>query len=289
MNTPTTQPQPAPAATKQLPALTLLVLTSFFPESRRALRLAAELAQPLGARLVLVHVDQLALLNADVRGPEWPEQTAELREALQALADEQPVAADLAIVNDLLPDAVDELLTQYHPALFVLGRPAAAGADFDIGAAVLEILRNARVPLLLVPESYAGPAAPRRVAVAADDEPFSLDRGAEPARQLLRQLPPAQATVVTVVPMQVDESCAAALRHVRLSNLLPDAVPVTAEGFYAQHPADGLLPALAATQADWLLMLARRRSLLGELFHRSVTGRLLGLSPVPVLVVPADR
>ncbi|GAB3825997.1 hypothetical protein GCM10028821_07690 [Hymenobacter jeollabukensis] len=282
--------QPAPVAAEQ--PLALLVLTSFFPESRRALRLAVELAQPLGARLVLVHLDQLALLNVEVPGPDSPEAARQLHEALQELADQQPVPTDLALINDQLPEALEALINEYYPALFVLGRPADDRADFDAGAAVLEVLRDARIPLLLVPEVYPGPAAPQHLAIAADTGPFALDAGAAPARQLLRQLlrqlPPARATVVTVAPTQADESCAEALEHVRRSGLLPAATPSPqVEGFYAQHPTEGLLQALAATGANWLLMLARRHGTLGELFHSSVTDALLARSPVPVLVLPA--
>ncbi|SDY47844.1 adenine nucleotide alpha hydrolase family protein [Hymenobacter psychrophilus] len=35
--------------------------------------------------------------------------------------------------------------------------------------------------------------------------------------------------------------------------------------------------------------LARQRSYLGEVFHRSVTARLLDRSPVPVLVLPHGK
>ncbi|RAK69997.1 universal stress protein [Hymenobacter edaphi] len=279
-----------PAAPAAAPArsLSLLVFTSFFPESRRALRLAAELARPLGARLVLVHLDQLTVLNVEVPGPASPEAAGQLHEALQALADQQPVPTDLALINDQLPDALDALVNEYHPALFVLGRPADDRADFDAGAVLLDVLRAARVPLLLVPETYPGPAAPQHLAVAADAEPFAVAAGGAAGRQLLQQLPPARVTVVTVTPAQADERCAEALEHVRRSGVLPATGPSPqVAGFYAQHPAAGLLQALPATGANWLLLLAREHGLLGALFHHSVISALLARSPVPVLVLPA--
>ena len=289
MNTPIKEPRPTAGPVPGRHSLTLLVLTSFFAESRHALHFAAELAGRLGARVVLLHVNQLALLNDDVPLPPSPQATRELRQALHALATEQNIPADFELAPNLLPGAAEDIARRYGPALFVLGRPAAERFDFDLGAAVLQVLRNAQLPVLLVPESYSGPTVPQHLAVAADDEPFVLHRGAKAAQQLLHQLVPARTTVITASPMQDDEGCAAALHHVQASGLLPlpdGSAPLAVEGFYATHPEQGVLAGLATLGADWLLVLSRRHTLLGGLFHRSVTSWLLLHSPVPVLVVP---
>ena len=55
------------------------------------------------------------------------------------------------------------------------------------------------------------------------------------------------------------------------------------------HPAvvAGVLGEAARQQADLLVVVARRHSLLGSLFHRSVTALLIQKSPIPVLILPA--
>ena len=280
-------PRPAVAPAPVRPKLTLLVLTSFFAESRHALQYAVGLAAHLRARVVLLHVNQLALLNDEVPLAPPPQTTRELRQALQALAAELKVPADLELAPNLLPTTVADMARRYGPALFVLGRPDAKRFDFDLGSSVLHVLRHAELPVLLVPEGYSGPAVPTHLAVAADDEPFALRRGARAAVQLLQQLAPARTTVINASSMQDDEGCAAALHHVRASGLLPvGGAPVAVAGFYALHPAEGVLQGVASTQADGLLVLARHHTLLGDLFHRSVTSQVLLHSPVPVLVVP---
>ena len=289
MNTPTKEPRPAAELVPGRHKLTLLVLTSFFAESRHALHFAKELAPRLGARVVLVHVNQLTLLNDEVPLAPPPQATRELRQAMNALAIEQNLPGDFELVPNLLPGTAEDMVRRYGPALFVLGRPAAERFDFDLGVAVLQVLRNAQLPVLLVPENYPGPAVPRHLAVAADDESFVLHHGAKSAQELLHQLAPVRTTVITASPMQDDEGCAAALHHVRASGLLPlpdGSAPLAVEGFYAVHPEEGVLEGLVTLGADWLLVLARRHTLLGGLFHRSVTSRLLLHSPVPVLVVP---
>ena len=292
MNTPIQKPRPAAEPMPGRHRLTLLVLTSFFAESRHALHFAKELATPLGARVVLLHVNQLALLNDEVPLAPPPQATRELRQAMHALAIEQDMPADFELAPNLLPGAAEDMVRRYGPALFVLGRPAAERFDFDLGAAVLQVLRNAELPVLLVPESYTGPAVPQHLAVAADDEPFELRHSAKAAQQLLQQLAPPHTTVITASPMQDDEGCAAALHHVRASELLPHpakGASLSVEGFYATHPDEGVLKGVATLGPDWLVVLARRHTLLGGLFHRSVTTRLLLHSPVPVLVVPTTE
>ena len=49
-----------------------------------------------------------------------------------------------------------------------------------------------------------------------------------------------------------------------------------------------MLRAVAEAEADLLILIARPRSFLGRLFHRSVTARVLRACPVPVLLLPAD-
>ena len=288
MDTPATSPQPAPAPHGEHAGLVLIVLTSFFPETRRALQFVGELAGRLKARLVLLHVDQLALVDDDLHLVKPPAVTREMRQALHVMAADLPVPAAIELTDDLLPRVIENLTRRYGPALYVLGRPDAERADFAMGAAMLDVLRQARLPLLLVPEAYNGPTVPEHVAVAADDEPFALTPGAAPAQRLLHQLAPPRLTVVTVSPMQDDTACAAALHQVRVSGLLPTkAAHLAVEGFYETQADEGMLQAIDILQADWLVVLARQHSVLGSMFHRSITHRLLLSSPVPVLAVPA--
>ncbi|MBC6605880.1 universal stress protein [Hymenobacter sp. BT188] len=267
--------------------ITFIVLTSFFPEGRRAVQFAAELAAPLGARLVLLHSNHRGLLRKTSKALAEQQSTVYLEQALQEMAAGLGSPTTIELATDLFPTVINDLAQRYHPALFVLGRPHAERADFDLGAATLDVLRNVELPLLLVPQSYTGPAAPQHVAIAADAEAFALPPHAL-APHILHKLRPPRTTVITVAAMQNDMACASALHYVGNSGLLPtDGPRLSVEGYYAIHPDLGILEALASTNADCLILLARRRSVLGGFFHRSITNQLLMRSPVPVLVVPA--
>ena len=90
-------------------------------------------------------------------------------------------------------------------------------------------------------------------------------------------------------PEQPDaDSGQLALADVRASGLLPAAIPLELHEATDADPATGILHAVADTQADLLVLMARPRSFLGELFHRSVTASVLRHCNIPVLLLPAE-
>jgi nucleotide-binding universal stress UspA family protein len=56
----------------------------------------------------------------------------------------------------------------------------------------------------------------------------------------------------------------------------------------AEHPAEAIVHAAQPGAYDLVVLIARPRSFLGQLFHRSVTAQVLLHSRVPVLVLPAQ-
>jgi len=271
--------------------LTLIVLTGFYPAARQALRYADELASALGGRLVVLHVNRASLYDPYVlMGENWHRQElageADTAALLARLASQLQAPAIVELATDLLPAVAHDLAARYQPALFVLGRPAPENTSSEqLSAATLDLLRAAQLPVLLVPLDTAAAVPPRRVLVAADGEECALLDSAAGVHQLLRG-PGVALTVAHVSTVEDDEGCARALRAVQCCGLTTDRPETALRGYQAEQPAAGILAALADTGADLVVLLARRRSYLGELFHRSVTARVSSQSPVPVLVVP---
>jgi nucleotide-binding universal stress UspA family protein len=125
------------------------------------------------------------------------------------------------------------------------------------------------------------------VLIAADQESFFLPN-AEAVNELLRGLG-AELTVAHVSTVEDDAGCAQALQAVEASGLTAGLSTVNLRGYLHLSPSAGLLEAIADTQADMLIVVARSRSYLGELFHRSVTAQVLGNCTVPVLVLPTTK
>jgi nucleotide-binding universal stress UspA family protein len=274
-----------------LMAASLIVLTDFFKAANRALDYATNLAEPLGARLVLLHVRRDSILDPEM----FTSQLSNLSKEAIALA-LNSVAKDLAVPvvaevgHGLVASAAADAASRNHPAIIVLGRPDFSDVpDEVVQTTCLDLLRLAPYPMLVVPHSVAAKAPPRRVLVAVDGEPFKLSPTSEAARHLLSVLK----AELTVLHVELDSD--------------PDAIPVPAcetviEAGLAQgldaplqyrkvvapRLSQGILAEACSPEFDLLILIARHRSFFGNLFHRSVTAHVLLHSTLPVLVLPAQ-
>ncbi|MBJ6111624.1 universal stress protein [Hymenobacter sp. BT523] len=275
-------------------ALTLIVFSGFYEPARHAIRYAETLAQAVHGRVVLLHVNRVSLVDpyelVGAVGRNYHRQELEGRTdtaaALQQLAQGLRVPATVEMATDLLPDVARELAARHHPALFVLGQPDEDHPDFAGTAALCaELLRAGQFPVLAVPATAPAEQAPHRFLVAADREPFELSGPAQALRPALALL--ATSVVVGHVSdgVEDDDGCAAALQAVRASGLVEFSAPEL-RGYCNGDYADGVLAAAQDTAADAVVVMARQRSFMSDLFHRSVTARLLEQCPVPVLVLP---
>jgi nucleotide-binding universal stress UspA family protein len=177
---------------------------------------------------------------------------------------------------------------QLEPLLLAMGlSPELTLPDQVLRNHALPVLRSTHRPLLLIPENSPPPALPRRLALAVDAESFTLCAAARAATPLL-QAWRAAVTVVHVLAANEQQAFPGqrALAHVRRSGLLPDQ-PLELYEETGVPAAAGVLQAVADTQAEMLVLIARPRSFLGHLFHRSVTAQVLRHATVPVLLLPA--
>lgn len=272
-------------------ALSLLVLTDFFKPADHALAYADALAVAIGARLVLLHVRRDSLLDPEHFTGQVDTLDQEAIDLALASLTRQltaPVAAEAA--HGRVADAVAAALARHQPALVVLGhRHTDALPDELVSSAALDILRAAPQPLLVVPVG-AAPTVPRRLLLALDTQPFSLGNHANLVRHLFNALP-AELTVLHVSPDQAGAArgLAAAVEAIGRTGLAIDlSHELSARGLVHATAAGGILALAATGEFDAVVLVARPRSFLGTLFHRSVTAQVLLHSPVPVLVLPVQ-
>ena len=267
----------------------LVVLTDFFAVSNRALSYASGLAVPLHAHLVLLHVRHDGLLSPEEYAHHPARRERQTERALHELADCQPVPTQVEISEAFLTDAVADAVRHHQPELLVLGRPGTAAQPAEvIVSTAMDLLRHVPYPLLTVPTVGWDTFPPRRLVLAVDGHDFSLYHNQEIVRELLEKL---NATLsILHVTNRKDPGAAAGHRAVhaaRHSGVAP--VPPGTEAHLVYHPevAAGIMQGAAELEGDLLVVVARRHSLLGSLFHRSVTAQLICESPIPVLVLPA--
>ncbi|OGX85220.1 hypothetical protein BEN47_02560 [Hymenobacter lapidarius] len=192
------------------------------------------------------------------------------------------------VLPELLPALVQELADRHHPLMFVVsqGLPENAG-DEQVVDTCADLLQTT-YPVLVLPLATPTDQVPRRILIAADREPFRLAANSLPLRQLLA-LPRTKTMIVHVEGVLEDGLGYGLAEKAVLSSRLLDGLPAPELHKYEYgNYAHGLLAAVQDTRADLIVLLARQRSYFSELFHRSVTARLLQTCPVPVLVLPTD-
>ena len=272
-------------------SLTLIVFAGFYPTARHTVHYASSLTHALHGKLVLLHVkraslfDPYELMAESFRQEELGRET-ETASALYRMAGELPTQPTVEVATDLLPVVAQDLAARHRPALFVLSQPDRTRAGNSVAHDCAELLRAGHFPLLVVPPTAPADQPPRRIVIAADREPFALASNAHALHQLLA-LPGAELIVAHISSgVEDDEDCSSALRAVQLSGLIKGLAMPELRGYEHDNYAKGLLAAVQDTQADLVIVLARERSYLSELFHQSVTAQLLAECPVPVLVLP---
>lgn len=267
----------------------LVVLTDLSPAAEHARHYAALLAGPLGARVVLLHVYQPPVVPAETGlalSSALYYDREQLEYSLRTLAADMLVPAVAEVVDGSFGEALEAAVARHRPLLLVLGLTAAPGYfEALLANRALPLLRHCPYPALLVPES-AALLPPRRVVIGVDGEPFGLK---EPAAGVFRELLSTWRAVPTLAHVSTPDSTwhrHEVLRTVQRGGLLPSEAEVEYHQPLADAAEDGLLSTAAARGANLLVLLARRRSFLGQLFHRSVTARVLRRAPLPVLLLP---
>jgi len=271
----------------------IVVLTNLSEAAEKTARYAAVLGAPLHAHLALLHFYHdpvmLAPELAVVAVAQTDRNYADAAAGMQALAQRLPGTAEMMVSARPMPDAVVEAVQRYHPLLLAMGlSPEHDFLDELLHNQVLPILRATHQALLLVPEAAPAPVVPRRVLLALDVEPFRLNAAGQQLAPLLAAWKAAY-TVTHVVDGHepVTPPRRLALADVRARGVVPPDAPLQLHQVPGATAADGIIQALADTQADLLVLIARPRSFLGRRFHHSVTAEVLRRSPVPVLLVPA--
>ncbi|WP_426490958.1 universal stress protein [Hymenobacter sp. 102] len=266
-----------------------LVLTDFTPAADQALHYAAALATAVQASLVVVHIRRETLLDPDafngsIRHLSEGEVAAALQERIQPLG--VPVVVESAV--DGVEEAVADAVRRHSASLVVLGKPdTETTPDELVSSTSLKLLRATRTPLLVVPIGGQMEVPPRHVTIAADNSPISLKTQSETMRGLLGQLRP-HVTVAHVAEPENSDTCALALEAVSASGLLGSIENrVQCHGVRHRRVPEGILLAAHETHADLLVLVARRRSFLGQLFNRSVTSQVILHGRLPMLLLPA--
>ncbi|OGX88860.1 universal stress protein [Hymenobacter glacialis] len=253
---------------------------------------ASTLAQSVNGQVLQLRVSGQSMttpgtLTASLFEPDGQQcQSTATDQASEAYKLHEHPAAQLP--PDLPPALVQDLAKHHHPLMFVISQGPPDDEDEEVVDACADLLQT-NYPVLVLPLATPTDHMPRRILIAADREPFRLADNSLPLRELLA-LPRTKYHVVHVAGALEDGLGYGLAEKAVLGSRLFEGLPAPELLSYEYgNYARGLLAAVQDTRADLIVVLARQRSYFSELFHRSVTARLLQTCPVPVLVLPTDH
>lgn len=198
---------------------------------------------------------------------------------------------EVEIAAGFLPSAVRKAIARNQPLFLVLARPDEVPDSADLLTnVVMDVLRHVPHPLLLVPTIGITPFPPRRLLLTMDGQPFTFnDLHHQQALNQLLHASQATLDVVHISPNQQTQPVeGAALQTIQTNGLANMLTENRLHEMYRSTVADGVLEKVVRQRADMLVVVARRHTLLGSPFHRSITAQLIAQSPIPVLVLPAE-
>ncbi|OGX85400.1 hypothetical protein BEN47_14895 [Hymenobacter lapidarius] len=274
-----------------LTPLTFIAFADGQASPHHCLRYANTLARAVAGQVVQLRVSEPSVtvpgrLMAEPCAPDDLLCQATTAAELASVAQELRARCVAQVIPDLPPALVRELADRHHPLVFVLSQryPDDEG-DESLATTCAKLLQTS-YPVLVVPLTAPAGQVPRRILIAADREPFRLAANSQPLRQLLA-LPHSEILIVHVAGALEDGRGYDLAEKAVLGSGLVEGLPAPElRGYEHGSYPHGLLAAVRETRADLVVVLARQRSYLSELFHRSVTVRLLENCPVPVLVLP---
>ncbi|MCY0885574.1 MAG: universal stress protein [Firmicutes bacterium] len=273
----------------------LLLPTDGSPAAEVAVRYGLDLAKALGGRVTLltaVDLSPYVLDGGEGYLPELLEElTAEARDTLErakALAAQAGVEAEAKLVQDRAVGSICREAAGHD--LIVLGSHGRGGlVGLILGSVAWGVVRQGKVPLLLVRPDHQWTGAPRSFLLPVDGSPPSVravDRGLELAKALgaevtfLHVLPPAHTRARTRWQEAVRETGRKAL-EAAMAAATAAGVPAHTRQEDGQ-PADVILQ--RSGDYDLLVMGTHGRGV-SELWLGSVTQHVVVQASHPVLVV----
>ena len=168
----------------------ILMLANFADAAEATARYAAALGTPLHLRLAMLNLEVYPAMLASELIVASERQTERNEEATmagrQALTNRLPGHPKVLEATDSMADGVAEAVRQEHPLLLALGlNHEQSLLDHLLVEQVLPVLRATHRPLLLVPRDAPCVGPPRRVVIAVDDEPFTLNAASRALAPLL--------------------------------------------------------------------------------------------------------
>jgi len=268
----------------------ILATTDFSQTANNAVRYAAELAQAAYASLTVLNVYHVPLMVSDVPapiviGPDDMEKES-MQELRNLVIDIQRDVPSVKISVDsragFAQDEINELSKKSGYDLVVMGIEGHGRAVQFLGSTATGVARDAKVPVLIVPDG-AKFKKPERIVFAFDYKEIS-DTNKINMLLELADLFKSRIHVLNVVGEVKEIYLERALAGMQVDDILYNtkhelSIPEDADAVH------GIEEYLKRNESDMLVMIKRQHSLFERLFYTNHTKKMAFQTHIPLLVL----
>ena len=262
---------------------TILIATDFSPASENAMYYGAQLAQRLGASVVLTHIYQVQVSMTDMpvmlfSVEELKKNTDNHLELCQRELKQR--FPDLSVKTESrlgsIPDELNILAEELHPFFIVMGSHNTKGIErILLGSTSASVIKHVHHPVLAVP-AHSESTSIQNIALAADLEEVP-DRLCTKIIDIVRLLN----ARLHIVHVKIKEETAKP--EVLLEKLSP--LSPTYKSIASKKVKDGLLQYIQEQKVDLLIFLPHEHNLVERLFFKVHTEDILSGTKIPVLAI----
>lgn len=268
----------------------ILLATDYTPAARNAGDYAAQLAKTFNTSLVVLHAwsPPVAMGEAGAIPFSMNEIIDSQQAAVDSEADRLARKWNIKVKGvhhmDFAPAAIADEMAAHGQSLVVMGMRKHNAAGRLLGSVATSHLHRENYPVLVVPEEVSY-HAPKTILFATDLDDQPEDKGLNMLKTLAEQF---DATVQVVNVKAEDE-----LWNVHETNtglrLDKKLVKVKHDWHFpvGRNVQEGVMEEAKKEHADWVAVLPHRMAWYEELFHRSVSRKLVFTVDRPLLVLPA--
>jgi nucleotide-binding universal stress UspA family protein len=264
----------------------LLVCTDGSVGGNNAVAITLELAKACGSKVVVVQVVQVVpsfqAVMPDLRCT-LEKEVQDNFEIIKAAADKLEVPIQLLRLEGQQPHAaIVAEVKRIQPDLVITGRRGKHGlTDILMGSVTARIIGHSPVNVLVVPRGAA--VGFQRILVASDGSPHS-EKTWKLALAMAKQAK-SQLIAVAVASEEGDIIEAKDLVHKLLVAANREGMPLKGVSPQGVAPDAGIINQAIKNEVDLIVMGSHGRTGLKRLLMGSVTERVIGQAPCPVLVV----
>lgn len=277
----------------------ILVPTDFSPNADRAIDYAVRIARLNESTLYLIHacdnLDPLymegAMTHMEYNQKIMDEAFEKLDIRRKSIEDTEGVLVNIQLYSGSVMDTIMVAALEHKADLIIMGTLGISGLrDRIFGSKTASLISESNIPVLAIPLEYDW-SQPGKFLIAIKDVDEALPL-LDPAFELASLF-----NAEVHITLFTDKDDGGALDYISDDRIITRAetklkgqhkqVLIKKEHLLGGNFEDSINEYIAQNGIDLLAMITHKRSLLGRLFHQSITRKMSYHTRVPVLAIPA--